>query len=376
MVQRERAFLAVGVLLAGFLMVGAAGAASASQSESTAAMEARLLAERRGATLDEESQKAGALGVYWAENRYTIVLPRNVNSINNQMWTSLGIEAVAIQHAAFTAADVGRIYQMVADKARQTPGKGWSAFVDLQNRIVRVEGPNDAGIEEDFERAFGSSVNYSGDGSFDRLSRADDTEPFWGGANVFRNLWGDCTSGFSVKKSNGVRYMLTAGHCYAPGVDVYTPAGTPFGVIRFQAPFPNSDVELIGDRTYGTRIYTGEAIGGDAGVGGAGNPIVGGTYCTGGAFSFEECNKQVEAVNTMACDPEGNCTTGLTRFTNGASLMVGDSGGPFYFDPGGSCIYARGTIVGKIAGTTKGVAQMWTRIAASFNVSIVTSPSC
>lgn len=109
------------------------------------------------------------------------------------------------------------------------------------------------------------------------------------------------------------------------------------------------------------------------GLAGAGNPVVGATYCAGGAFSLEQCDKRAEAVGVRFCDA-GGCTDNQVRFTNGGGLRPGDSGGPFYFRAAGGCVYARGTLVG--VGDDHGYAQMWSSIAAALSVSIKIDQGC
>ena len=95
----------------------------------------------------------------------------------------------------------------------------------------------------------------------DVFHRRDDIPAFWGGAAI--RSGGTCSTGFTVRKPSGARFITTAAHCFSVGSTVRTPTLTFVGTVAqrgtLNSPFfwVNRDVELIGGSSYGARVYTG-----------------------------------------------------------------------------------------------------------------------
>ena len=59
------------------------------------------------------------------------------------------------------------------------------------------------------------------------FNRRDDTPPFWGGGSI-KSGGAVCTSGFTVQKPSGQRFITTAAHCFGVGASVTTTDGNMF----------------------------------------------------------------------------------------------------------------------------------------------------
>ena len=115
----------------------------------------------------------------------------------------------------------------------------------------------------------------------DVFHRRDDIPSFWGGAAI-QSGGGTCSTGFSVRKPSGARFITTAAHCYSVGSTVRTPTLTFVGSVAQRGPigspffWVNRDVELIGGSSYAARVYTGGVFSTTSrGVVGAGDPVAG-----------------------------------------------------------------------------------------------------
>jgi hypothetical protein len=129
-----------------------------------------------------------------------------------------------------------------------------------------------------------------------RMGRNNDPSPHKGGAVVVGDAVsgpGDaaCTSGFTVKKATGTKYMVTAGHCFSLSASIEGGTGLSWGMVVQRAAFPDKDAELIGAGTYTFRFYRGSIVGALEDVDGAGNPAVGNTYCASGMMSGTDCDR-------------------------------------------------------------------------------------
>lgn len=332
--------------------------------------------------LRDAVQAAGALDVYPDGDGYVVVVPKGL-VLSKSTWGDLDLNfSVRVAETAVTPEDVDAVKVRVGEIAASRAGinDGWQVYFDPGRGLVIIEGPDNDKLREALTTEFATKILYveNNDGGLERLADRDhDTQPYWGGDKitdnwVFPELGIRCTSGFAVKKPDGTKYMATAGHCKNLNEGFWTMGSQVYGNVRFRAAFPATDSELIGDQTYAGAIWLGGLCCAWHSVNGGGNPLFNSTYCTGGSFSLEQCNKVAEAVDVQACDAQNQCTNHLVRFTNGAALMAGDSGGPFYFKSAATCIYARGTIVGKNP-AGKGFAQLWNTVLNTFGVSTVQS---
>ncbi len=330
--------------------------------------------------LRDAVQSAGGLEIYPDGDGYVVVVPKGV-ALPVSTWTDLDLDfPVRVAEVDVTPADVDAVKARIIEIASSRAGKddGWQVWFDPERGLIIVEGPDNEKLRSSLMKEFATKILYieNSDGGLERLADRDhDTQPYWGGDKitdnwVFPDLGLRCTSGFAVKKPDGTKYMATAGHCKNLNEGFWTMGSQVYGNVRFRAAFPATDSELIGDQTYAGAIWLGGLCCAWHNVTGGGNPLVNSTYCTGGSFSLEHCDRVAEAVDVQACDAQNQCTNHLVRFTNGNTLQPGDSGGPFYFKSTATCVYARGTIVGK-NGAGKGFAQLWNTVLNSFGVSTV-----
>jgi hypothetical protein len=205
-----------------------------------------------------------------------------------------------------------------------------------------------------------------------RLGRTNDPSPHKGGAVVIGDSPsgpgdGACTSGFTVKKSSGTKYMVTAGHCFSLSASVEGGTGLSWGMVTQRAPFPAKDAELIGAGTYTHEFYRGALVGTLEDVSGAGNPAVGNTYCASGMWTGTDCNWFMTDLDAEGCWDDG-CTDNLAK-AEGTAADHGDSGGPLYIKIDGT-YRVRGILVGELGAF--GYFTKWSTIRDTFDVTIVT----
>jgi len=208
----------------------------------------------------------------------------------------------------------------------------------------------------------------------DVFHRRDDIPAFWGGAAI--RSGGTCSTGFTVRKPSGARFITTAAHCFSVGSTVRTPTLTFVGTVAqrgtLNSPFfwVNRDVELIGGSSYGARVYTGGVFSTSSrGVVGAGDPVAGFTgYCSSGQTSGEQCQQTVQSTSAMVCTQTG-CKWPVIQYVGGPA-NPGDSGGSFYLPSGSSSAWARGAVIAGNGVTS--YAEPWNRIASSMGVTIAT----
>ena len=208
----------------------------------------------------------------------------------------------------------------------------------------------------------------------DVFHRRDDIPAFWGGAAI--RSGGTCSTGFTVRKPSGARFITTAAHCFSVGSTVRTPTLTFVGTVAqrgtLNSPFfwVNRDVELIGGSSYGARVYTGGVFSTTSrGVIGAGDPVAGFTgYCSSGQTSGEQCQQTVQSTSAMVCTQTG-CKWPVIQYVGGPA-NPGDSGGSFYLPSGSSSAWARGAVIAGNGVTS--YAEPWNRIASAMGVTIAT----
>jgi hypothetical protein len=183
-------------------------------------------------------------------------------------------------------------------------------------------------------------------GSMARTSRLSDTPKggHWGGARITSSLK-NCTAGFSVvRRSNGQRGSVTAGHCGVPGTG-WKSGPNYYGTTTVRTNYPEYDQALVTGSTYGPKIWTdgpGDSVATRTVTGGA-DPGVGTVICQSGSFSTSVCNLTVRSTSAQYCDADG-CTTYVIRATRGGQIAIigGDSGGPVYSRRGTSSATIRG----------------------------------
>jgi hypothetical protein len=186
-----------------------------------------------------------------------------------------------------------------------------------------------------------------------RAGRGDDGSPHFGGARIhLPNHTAGCSSGVVLIRAR-VRHMITAGHCYSAGANIYS-GPRYYGLINIKR-FPNPDLALIngnaGSSGQGSQGYTNLAFTDPGGppirtVSSRWRTVVGHIVCTGGGYSRERCGARVNTTNATFCDSRG-CTRRLARAQNPGQLtaQLGDSGGPVYQKRGRSGLAFQGIIV-------------------------------
>ena len=182
--------------------------------------------------------------------------------------------------------------------------------------------------------------------SLARTSRLSDTPKggHWGGARITSALK-NCSAGFSVvRRSNGQRGSVTAGHCGAPGT-IWKSGTNYYGTTAVRTDYPDYDQSLLTGSAYGPKIWT-DGPGDSANtrtVTGGGDPGVGTVVCQSGSFSTSTCGLTVRSTSASYCDSDG-CTTYVIRATRGGLVAIigGDSGGPVYSRRGSSSATIRG----------------------------------
>jgi hypothetical protein len=206
----------------------------------------------------------------------------------------------------------------------------------------------------------------------DSYSRRADIPAFWGGAGVTASVgsaW--CSTGFTVKNGVGTRSMVTAGHCFSNGTNVFSElGGVPMGTVSGNGLPVAHDMELIGGKSYGSSIYVG-GVNSSTGnpVVAAADPVVGFTqYCHSGRTTGENCGHTATSVTAQVCTQSG-CKSPVIAFTGGVLPQGGDSGSPFYAKSGTN-IHIRGIIIAVGGGTA--YAEKWSRIANRYGVTIAT----
>ena len=150
-----------------------------------------------------------------------------------------------------------------ASSARRPRSTATPSHLDLQSGKVVVESAAPARRSRASSRSIRTRSSSSRASRFQgTFHRRDDVNPFWGGASI-ESGGATCSTGFSVRKPMGARFITTAAHCYGVGATVRTPTGTLVGSVARRGTlgsiffWNNRDVELIGGQTYAARVYTG-----------------------------------------------------------------------------------------------------------------------
>ncbi|MEO3938837.1 hypothetical protein V3N99_19075 [Dermatophilaceae bacterium Soc4.6] len=147
--------------------------------------------------------------------------------------------------------------EIVAGKRPGLVGTG----VDVLANKVEVYSPTPDQVRPSVEAAYPDQVlvKYGTEGTA-ASGRQSDSDPFYGGGRIKRTTDGRaCTSGFRITGSDGVGYMVTAGHCFAQNDTVYNGTGSAsLGKVTFRRyGSDNLDNELISGASYSARIFTG-----------------------------------------------------------------------------------------------------------------------
>ena len=217
--------------------------------------------------------------------------------------------------------------------------------MDLQTGHVVLQTDAPASVTERLVKEHPEIELRDGKPAEDLFNRRDDIPSFWGGASI-QSGGATCSTGFTVRKPSGARFITTAAHCYGVGATVRTPTSTLVGTVTQRGTlgsfwfWDNRDMELIGGQSYAARVYTGGIFSSSSkAVVGAGDPVAGFTgYCSSGQTSGEQCNQTVQSTGAIVCTQTG-CKWPVIEYTGGPS-QPGDSGGSFYL-PGGTARCSR-----------------------------------
>lgn len=272
--------------------------------------------------------------------KYQSAMARNLPAAGKQM--------VKVEHSC-------RSTQAIADTWRTVGKRAWSGDAARTTFSADLD-PSSENVVVEYDQATTSPAALAGlrrlsgvqlvAGSLARTSRLSDTPKggHWGGARITSALK-NCSAGFSVvRRSNGQRGSVTAGHCGAPGT-VWKSGTNYYGTTTVRTNYPDYDQSLVTGSSYGPKIWT-DGPGDTANtrtVTGGGDPGVGTVVCQSGSFSTSVCNLTVRSTSASYCDTDG-CTTYVIRATRGGLVAIigGDSGGPVYSRRGSSSATIRG----------------------------------
>ncbi|WP_460665740.1 S1 family peptidase [Kribbella swartbergensis] len=273
--------------------------------------------------------------------RYEAAMARHVPAAGKQM--------VGIERSCRSAREI-------ADAWNAVGARSWSGDATRTTFAADLD-PVTEDIIIEYDKATTSAASLEGlrrlsgvrlvESSLTRTSRLNDTPKggHWGGARITSALK-NCTAGFSVvRRSNGQRGSVTAGHCGGVGT-VWKSGKNYYGTTTVRKNYPDYDQALLTGSTYGSKIWT-DGPGDSADtrtVRGGADPGVGTVVCQSGSFSTSLCGITVRSTSAKYCDNDG-CTTYVIRATRGGQIAIigGDSGGPVYTRSGSSAATIRGT---------------------------------
>ncbi|MDQ1658054.1 MAG: hypothetical protein QOD41_3137 [Cryptosporangiaceae bacterium] len=228
----------------------------------------------------------------------------------------------------------------------------YAYYRDGAGRLIVETAPANTALTRTLRDDYGPAVTVVPH-AVSRAIRTADDGPHYGGARLhLKNYSAGCSSGVTLVRA-GVRHMVTAGHCYSTGTNVYS-GQFYFGLVNIRH-FPNPDLELIngnpgtsgqGAQSYGAYVYTDPSAPGVAAVATRWTTPVGGYVCTDGSYSQERCGARVATTTASFCDSDG-CTYNLARAQQPGKLVaqLGDSGGPVYQKPTATTVAFQGIIV-------------------------------
>jgi hypothetical protein len=361
------------------LISGVSTAAAAEDIKPTSREAAKLRAVDADASAAAAriEQEGTALGSYWDPERAELVVVVGPDSDIGEA------EAEKLVGGPFRLERL-KIENKTADAIREEIagrefGRGaekysYSSHLDLQTGKVVLQTNAPASVTERLVEEHPEEIELrDGEPVEDLFNRRDDTAPFWNGASI-QSGGGTCSTGFTVRKPSGARFITTAAHCFGVGATVRTPTGTFVGSVTQRGPlgsfwfWDNRDVELIGGQSYGARVYAGGVFSSSSkAVVGAGDPVPGFTgYCSSGQTSGEQCNQFVLSTDAIACTPTG-CDWPMIAYVGGPG-RPGDSGGSFYLSGAPGQVFARGSVIAGDGTTT--YAERWSLMSSAMGVSI------
>ncbi|GAA1668199.1 S1 family peptidase [Kribbella yunnanensis] len=274
------------------------------------------------------------------EKKYRAALAKNMPAAGKQM--------VGLERSCRSAKSIADAWNTVGARAWSDDAKRTTFGADLDpvSENIQVEYDEVSTSPESIAGLRGLTGVQAIAGGLERTSRLSDTPKggHWGGARISSTAK-NCSAGFSVvRRSDGKRGSVTAGHC--GGVGTTWKSGPNFyGTTSVRTNYPDYDQSLLTGSTYGPRIWTdgpGDSASKRTVTGGA-DPGVGTVVCQSGSFSTSLCGLTVRSTSAKYCDVDG-CTTFVIRATRGGQIAIigGDSGGPVYSRSGSSAATIRG----------------------------------
>jgi hypothetical protein len=221
---------------------------------------------------------------------------------------------------------------------------------------VATFNPEDSDVADALKARLGDLVTIEY-GDLSRRGRMNDGEPHYGGAAIHPgNLSGNnCTSGFTVRLSNGNKGSVTANHCFRDsgdvnGRNVYS-GSEYYGQTDGGSGFPEFDMVRIHPfgETYDNKIHVDPCCPDVRTVTGRGNPSVGEFLCVSGMVTKAVCGIEVTNINFNYCS--GGCTPNTFVGKKPGELVGqgGDSGAPSYVRPTTTTAHIRGMEIGGTA---------------------------
>lgn len=261
------------------------------------------------------------------EKKYQAAVSKNV--------PSAGLKMLGLERSCRSARSIADAWNKIGARSWTDAAKTtYSADLDPASEEIVVEydqattSPASAAALQSLDGVQASA------GSLQRTTRMSDTPTggHWGGAMI-KSALKYCTAGFSViKRSNGQRGSVTAGHCGGVGT-IWNSGSNYYGKTTVRTNYPDYDQSLMTGSSYGAKIWTdgpGDSLDTRT-VKGAGDPALGSYICQSGYKSLSLCRLTVKSLSAKYCDTDG-CTTYVIRATRGNTIAIrgGDSGGPVY----------------------------------------------
>ena len=166
------------------------------------------------------------------------------------------------------------------------------------------------------------------------LSRWNDTSPFYAGAALGPAYGSEsfCTSGIpAVSTWDGRQWLVTAGHCYNVGANVYAAGGNYIGQVKYKR--PELDAVFIEAPTYRYTWDGVDATGYARYLNGVRNVAVGDFTCQLGYNSKVVCNIRTVYAGNASWTVNGTTVWGSYGVPNAGGIVGrgGDSGGPVIY---------------------------------------------
>jgi hypothetical protein len=325
------------------------------------------------------AKDGAALGSYYDSARGELVVVAGAGSGLSESKVDRAVGAPArLERQDISKATVDAVRDQVAEREFSPSAKQYSyaSYLDLKSGKVVLQTDAPESVTDPLTEEFPDAIERRDQTVRDMWDRRNDVPAFWGGSSI-KSGGGVCTSGFTVQKPWGARFLTTASHCFDHGASVLTTDGNTFvgtvterGLLGSPWFWDNRDMELIGGSSYAGRIFVGGTSSTSSKqVVGAGDPVPGFTgYCTSGQTSGEQCGITVQSNDAIVCTGTG-CKWPVTSYTGGPA-NPGDSGAPMYIPGAAGQVFARGHVIAGDGVTS--YAEKWSRVASTFGVSIVT----